>query len=104
MAIMDDTPERLEIVKKLSDIVDEDVPMIFTINKQYYTVIQPWARRTHQNQMMEGGVKYLAIDAAMRERVIGSWNRKPLWLLVLAGAVLVAAAAHALRWNRRRDA
>ena len=54
--------------------------------------------------MMEGGVKYLAIDAEMRERVIGAWNRKPLWLPVLAGAVLVAAAASALRWNRRRDA
>lgn len=102
MATMEDSPERLEIINQMNDILAEDVPLILTFNKHFYTVIQPWARRTHNNLMTEGGVKYLQIDAELRAQVRGEWNRKPLWPLWVGGGVFACAGIYAFRWNRRQ--
>jgi oligopeptide transport system substrate-binding protein len=104
MALMEDTPERLEIIGKMRDILEEDVAIIPIFNKQYYTVIQPWARRTHHNSMLEGGVKYVKIDAALRERAPVNWNNKPWWPLWCLGALLVVPIVYVLRWTRGQHA
>lgn len=104
MAVMEDSPERLELIRKLNDIVAEDVPVIVTFNKHFYTVVQPWAQRTHQNHMLEGGLKYTAIDAELRESVRGGWNRKPMWPLFVLGGAFAAIFAYGLSWSRRQNA
>jgi ABC-type transport system substrate-binding protein len=104
MAAMENTPERLAIIRRMNDILAEDVPVIPTFNKEFYTVVQPWARRTHNNLMLEGGVKYLVVDPEMRERLRSEWNPKPLWPLGIIGAMLVGGVIYAVRWNRRRNA
>ncbi len=103
MSVMEDSPERLEIIKKMNAIMAEEAPVIYTFNKHFYTVIQPWARRTHNNHMLEGGVKYLYIDSKLRDEVRGSWNRKPLWPLLILGGFVVGALIYAVIWNRRQQ-
>ena len=104
MAAMENTPERLEIVRRMNEILAEDVPVIPTFNKEYYTVVQPWARRTHNNLMLEGGVKYLVLDPVMRDRLRKEWNPRPLWPAGIAAGLLVAGIVYAVRVNRRRNA
>lgn len=104
MAVMEDGPERLTIIRRMNDIIAEDVPFILAHNKQFYTVVQPWAKRTHNNLMLEGGVKYLVVDDAMRARLRAEWNRPPLWLAGIGGALLLGGIAYAVRLNRRRNA
>jgi len=104
MAAMENSPERLEIIRRMNDILAEDVPVIPTFNKEFYTVVQPWARRTHNNLMLEGGVKYLVVDPKMREELRGQWNRKPVWPLGIIGGLLIGGTIYAVRWNRRRNA
>ena len=104
MSVMENTPERLEIIRKMNEMLAEDMPIIPTFNKEFYTVVQPWARRTHNNLMLEGGIKYLVVDTELREKLRKEWNHRPLWPLGIGGALLLGGTVYAVRWNRRRNA
>jgi len=104
MATMENTPERLEIVKRMNAIISEDVPAILNFHKAFYTVVQPWARRTQGNPMLEGGIKYGLVDAPLREQKRREWNRQPAWPLFVLIALFASGVYYALRWNRRQNA
>ncbi len=104
MALMDNTPERLALCRRLLEMLNEDVPCAFTFHKAYYVVVQPWARRTHANMMLEGGPKYLQVDPEMRARAWHEWNHPTYWPLALLAVVIVAGIIYAIRWNRRLNA
>jgi ABC-type transport system substrate-binding protein len=75
MATMDPSPERLAIAYKMVDMLNDDCPIILTNHKAFYSLVQPWAPRTHNNMMLEGGIKYLWLDPALREKKRAEWNR-----------------------------
>ncbi len=104
MATMENGPERLEIVRKMNTLVAEECPQILNFHKAFYTAVQPWAPRTHNNLMLEGGVKYLTIDPEKRAQLQREWNRKPVWPLALLGVMVAGAIGYAVRWNRRLNA
>jgi ABC-type transport system substrate-binding protein len=104
MALMDNGPERLALCRRLTEILAEDCPCAFNFHKAYYVVVQPWARRTHANMMLEGGPKYLQVDSAMRARAQREWNRPVYWPLALIGVLVIGALGYAIRWNRRLNA
>ena len=103
MASMDEGPERLAITLRMADILAEECPIILNVQKSYYTLIQPWAQRTHANLQMELGLKYLPLDPALRAKCIAEWNRPRLWPLWAIGGVVVLAGAYAVRRARRGD-
>jgi ABC-type transport system substrate-binding protein len=104
MATMENSPERLALVRRMNEILAEDCPLILTFHKAYYSAVQPWAPRVHGNLMLEGGVKYLLIDPEVREQKRREWNQKPLWPLLLACGLLAGGITYAIRWNQRHDA
>ena len=103
MAAMDNGPERLELVRKLQKFLDDDCPMFPTFTKAFYTAVQPWARRTHDNLMyeVEGGIKFLTQDAAMRDRLRREWNHPLLWPAYVLGALALGAVLAFIRAVRR---
>ena len=76
MATMENSPERLEIVHKLVDLLNDDCPSILTNHKAFYSLVLPWAPRTHNNMMLEGGLKYQWVNPALREKLRAEWNRR----------------------------
>ncbi len=104
MATMENSPERLSIVKEMNALVAEDCPQILNFHKAFYTAVQPWAPRTHNNLMLEGGVKYVTVDPVLRAQLQKEWNRKPLWPIALLGALCAGAIGYAVHWNRRLNA
>ncbi len=104
MATMDDSPERLDLVKKMTALLAEDCPVILTFHKAFYSVVQPWARRTHGNQMLEAGVKYLTLDTGLRAQKRKEWNARPLWPIGIALGFVIAGVGYAVSWNRRMNA
>ncbi len=104
MATMDNTPERLAIVNKLRDTIAEDCPQILTFHKAFYTTVQPWARRTSSNMLLEGAFKYSQVDMPLRARLQRQWNRAPLWPIVVVVLVILGAVGYALSVNRQRNA
>jgi len=104
MSIMDNGPERLALCRRLNEILAEDCPCAFNFQKAYYVVVQPWARRTHANMMLEGGLKFAQLDVALREKCWHEWNRPTLWPLALIVLILAGALRYAFLWNRRLNA
>ncbi len=103
MAIMDNGPERMALVRRLQKILDDECPIFPSFTKAFYTAVQPWARRTHDNLMyeVEGGLKFLTTDAPMRERLRREWNRPLLWPAFVLGALGLAALLGFIRAVRR---
>jgi ABC-type transport system substrate-binding protein len=103
MALMDNGPERLELCRRLNQMLADDCPVAFNFNKAYYVVVQPWTERMHDNMMLEGGLKYGVIDPEMRERLLKEWNQPVLWPLGIVGFFVIGGIAYAVRWNRRHN-
>jgi ABC-type oligopeptide transport system substrate-binding subunit len=101
MSIADNGPERFELCRQLNQMLADDCPVAFNFRKAYYVVLQPWTERNHDNMMLEGGLKYGVIDAAMRSRLLREWNKPILWPLGIAGLFVIGGMAYAVRWNRR---
>jgi ABC-type transport system substrate-binding protein len=104
MALMDNGPERLELCRRLNEILAEDCPCSFNFHKAYYVVVQPWARRTQSNMMLEGGLKYAQVDPVMRARAWHEWNHPIYWPLGAVAVAIAGAVRYAVRWNRRLNA
>lgn len=104
MATMENSPERLTLIRRLNDILLEDCPMVLNFHKGYYVLTPPWSPITHMNLMLEGGLRYTWVDVAQRARMRREWNPMPVWPLVLLVGLVVLAAGYAVRINRRRAA
>jgi len=103
MATMENGPERLNIVNQMTALLSEDCPNILNFHKAFYSVVQPWAPRTQDNAMLEGGVRFATVDSVLRAEKQKAWNRKPLWPLALLGGLVAIGAVSAIRINRRRN-
>ncbi|MDB6172497.1 MAG: ABC-type oligopeptide transport system,periplasmic component [Chthoniobacteraceae bacterium] len=103
MASMENSPERLEIARKLNEILIEDCPMVLNFHKAYFVVTQPWSPETQVNMMLEGGFKYMTVDPALREQKRREWNAVALWPIPVAIALVIAGLGYAVYINRRRN-
>ena len=102
MAILENGPERLQLIQQMNALLAEDCPVIFEHSKAFYAAIQPWARWTHNNPLIEGGFnKYHQVEPTERERLRAEWNEKPLWPLLLVAALLAGGVVYAIRWNQK---
>lgn len=103
MSPMENTPERMELIKRMNDILIEECPIVLNFNKAYYVLAQPWAPLTHLNLMLEGGARYLPVDASLRAQKRREWNPVPRWPPFLAVGIVVAGMVYGIRVNRRRN-
>ncbi len=103
MATMENTPERLAIVKRMNDIFIDEVPVILEFNKAGYIIEQPWAPATHFNVLLEGGAKYRPVDPVMRAQKQREWNPVPLWPIAVGLGVIVAGLGYGVAINRKRN-
>jgi oligopeptide transport system substrate-binding protein len=103
MAAMDDSTERMSIVKRMNAILAEDCAIIPTFNKAYYALVQPWATRTQNNFFLQVGLKYAYVDPVMREQKRAEWNRPARWPIPVAAALALAGIVYGVRLNRRRN-
>jgi len=103
MATMDNSPERLALVDKLRDIINEDCPQIFTFHKAFYTTTQPWARRTSSNMLLEGAFKYQQVEPVLRAKMQREWNQPPTWPPFVLALAIAGAIGYAIWFNRHRN-
>ncbi|MGV3532576.1 MAG: ABC transporter substrate-binding protein, partial [Chthoniobacteraceae bacterium] len=104
MATMENGPERLKLVHRMNEIFAEECPVILNFNKAFFVMVQPWAPRTHNNQMLEGGIKYAITDPKLREAKQRAWNNPPEWPIFLGVGVVLAGLGYAVRLNKKRNA
>ena len=105
MATMDNGPERLAIIHRMTAILVEQCPVVFTFHPVTFRLNQPWLPRIFENAMLAtgGGLKYSVIDADLRAQKNREWNHAPTWpLWALAGA-LALVVGYAIARARKQN-
>ncbi|MBP5998629.1 MAG: ABC transporter substrate-binding protein [Azonexus sp.] len=103
MKNMDNTPERLQIVRQMNRILHHDAPWNFGLHPKSYTLGHRWLKNRKPNDVGNNILKYQRIDAVDRARARREWNRPVLWPLGLGLAVIVLAIIPAVVGYRRRE-
>lgn len=103
MKNMEDSPERQAIIDRMVEILREDSPWIWGYYPKDYQLNHSWLSNLKPNQMARNNVKYLRIDAKLRERMRREWNRPVLWPFASIFTLLVMVFWPAMRYYRRRE-
>lgn len=102
MRSMDDTPERLELIKKMRALIVEDCPLIYREHQELYGLRQPWYGNYKPNPLAFDTVKYYQIDGPLRVRLQKRWNQPNFWPLLGMAVFLVLGSLPAYNVVRQR--
>jgi len=70
MSIMEDSPERREIIKQMVEIANEDCPIVYLFYQTAYGLTHKWYKNYRYRQVGQGFLKYRDIDAELREETL----------------------------------
>ena len=103
MKNMDNTPERLGIVRQMNRILHHDAPWVYGLHPKSYTLGHRWLKNRKPSDVGNNILKYQRIDTADRVAARREWNSPVLWPLGLGLLVLVFAIVPAIIGYRRRE-
>nr|MBL8409903.1 ABC transporter substrate-binding protein [Dechloromonas sp.] len=103
MKNMENTPERLAIIRQMNGILHQDAPWVFGLHPKSYTLGHRWLKNRKPSDVGNNTLKYQRIDAAERTAARGDWNTPVLWPLLLAAGLLGLAVVPAALGYRRRE-
>ncbi len=103
MKNMDNTPERLAIIRQMNRILHQDAPWVFGLHPKSYTLGHRWLKNRKPNDVGNNILKYQRIDAVDRDKARQEWNRPVLWPLALGLAIILLAVVPGVIGYRRRE-
>jgi ABC-type transport system substrate-binding protein len=103
MKNMDNSPERLQIVRQMNRILHHDAPWNFGLHPKSYTLGHRWLKNRKPNDVGNNILKYQRIDAVDRANARRAWNRPVRWPLGLGLALFALAIIPAFISYRRRE-
>lgn len=103
MKNMDNTPERLALIREMQAILHQDAPWVFGFHPKSYTLAHAWLKNRKPNEIGNNTLKYQRLDGAARSAARAAWNRPVSWPLLVLCLVLLAAVLPALLAYRRRE-
>jgi len=104
MQLMEDSPERLQIIRRMLDIVQRDTPWASSWHPHSYVLNNQWVRNTKPHGISKSVLKYYAVDPDLRQQKQQQWNQPVLWPLVLVLVlVLIIVVPGVLAWRRRQQ-
>ncbi len=103
MKNMDNTPQRLAIIRQMNSILHHDAPWVFGLHPKSYTLSHRWLKNRKPNDVGNNTLKYQRIIAVDREKARRDWNRPVIWPLAVGGLVLLLVVVPAVIGYRRRE-
>jgi ABC-type transport system substrate-binding protein len=103
MKNLDDTPERLRIIRQMLAIARRDAPWGWGVHPKQFLLEHAWVRNTRPNNMANNTLKYLKLDPARRAVSRAAWNRPITWPIWAGLGLLVVSALPAWVAYRRRE-
>ncbi len=105
MKVMDNTPERLGLIRRMTRILQHDAPWIYAFHPKTYTLTHAWLKNRKPNDVGNNTLKYQRLDYEQRASMRAQWNSPERWpILALLGAlgVLLWPIYHLYRRRERR--
>lgn len=103
MKSMENTPQRLDIIRQMNRIVQHDAPWVYNLHPKSYTLSHRWLKNRKPNDVGNNILKYQRIDSAQRLAARREWNSPVIWPVGLLITVLMTAFVPALMAYRRRE-
>jgi ABC-type transport system substrate-binding protein len=83
MKTMKSSPARLEIIKKMIHIVQEDAPWVWGMHPKTLALHHEWFQNIYPHAMSDDTLKYKRINAKLRTQKQEEWNQPVLLPLIL---------------------
>jgi len=103
MKNMENGVRRQAIIDQMVKTAREDSPWVWGYHPKDYVLSHSWVSLTKPNKMARNTLKYVRVDAALRERLREEWNRPVIWPLVAISLLLVLGSLPAYVSYRRRE-
>ncbi len=103
MREMPNGAERQAVVDRMVDLLRRDAPWIFGFHPKDYALSHRWVGNSKPNKLAHTGLKYLHVDATLREQLRQQWNQPVIWPVLVGLAALAAGLAPAVLAYRRRE-
>ena len=107
MAAMDNGPDRLQVIDRMRQMVQEDCPWIFLYHTQAYILRYDWVKNALAHPVAMNTAKYVRIDHAVRFRDQEKWNHPDYLVVALFFGMLflgTVPAALIVQSNHRKSA
>lgn len=104
MQNMDNSPERLQIIRKMKSILQRDAPWVFAYHRVNFGLYHEWLKNGKPNTTGYNTLKYKRIDSTLRARRQEEWNEPVLWPIwgVIGFLVVGTIPAAVTIWRRER--
>ncbi len=89
MMRMESTPERLQIIQEMIDILHRDAPWIWGYHPEDFILKQDWIYNVNINEMVRGNLKYYRVDPLLRADQRIQWNKPIYWPIALVALFLL---------------
>lgn len=104
MKNMENSPERLAIIREMNRLLQQDAPWVFTYHPVSFGLSHRWVKNSKPSALGRGNLKYLRVDASQRMENRQAWNQPVVWPLWVCIAVLILGTIPAVItiWKRER--
>lgn len=96
MENMNNTDKRLEIIKRMSAILQRDSPWVWGYHQVAFGLYHSWVGNIKSNAMANNTMKYVRIDGPERTAARYAWNRPRYWPVAIIAVVIALAALFAI--------
>ncbi len=103
MKNMENSAERLDIIRKMNEIVRADAPWIWAFNPKGYSLFHGWYKNVKPNAMANNKIKYRRVDPEQRSNLRKEWNKPVLWPIYVLIVALVVTIIPAVRGYYKRE-
>lgn len=95
---------RLEKVREILSIVQEDSPWIFGVHPIDFTLSHQWVEKTKSHAIANNTLKFQKINVALRKQLQDKWNKPVLWpLWILLGFILLILVPLVITYWKREN-
>ena len=104
MKNMENSPERLALIRDMNHLIQRDAPWVFTFHPVTFGLSHQWVKNSKPSALGYGSVKYLRIAADERAENRQAWNQPVVWPLWVGIALLILGTIPAAItiWKRER--
>ena len=104
MKNMENSPERLALIRKMNQLLQREAPWVFAYHPVTFGLSHQWVKNSKPSTMGYGSLKYLRIDANQRSEHRQAWNQPIVWPLWVCAALLILGTIPAVItiWKRER--
>lgn len=103
MKSMDNTPERLQIIREMNHILQQDAPWVYSFHPKRYVLVHSWLTNRKPSSVVNNTLKYQRLDPEKRKRLRAEWNLPDYGLPLLLLVVPVVFLVTVLVLYRRRE-